>query len=81
MGTPLVGIDIDAHVRTVVKELTDEPNIRHFRVVTPKCELSNIHEQLLSMKHAAEIAGLTQGQIEGIFWDNATTALGLSADR
>jgi hypothetical protein len=30
-----------------------------------------IYEQLLSMKHAAEIAGLSSGDIEDIFWRNA----------
>ena len=31
-----------------------------------------IYEQMLSMKHAAEIAGLSSDQIEDIFWRNAT---------
>ena len=34
-----------------------------------------IYEQLISMKHAAEIAGLTKSQIEDIFWRNAVREL------
>ena len=38
-----------------------------------------IYEQLLAMKHAAEIAGLTRSQIEDLFWNNAVRALGVQA--
>jgi hypothetical protein len=34
-----------------------------------------IYEQLLAMKQAAEVAGLSEDEIEGIFWRNAHTAL------
>lgn len=37
-----------------------------------------IYDQLLAMKHAAELAGLTRGQVEDIFNNNARAALGLS---
>lgn len=37
----------------------------------------SVYEQLLSMKHAAEIAELSRDDVEGIFWNNAATALGL----
>ena len=46
----------------------------------PHCDgrpILSVYEQLLSMKHAAEIAGLSRQQIEGIFWDNAVAALGI----
>ena len=33
-----------------------------------------IYEQLLSMKHAAEIAGFSRDDIENVFWRNATEA-------
>ena len=36
-----------------------------------------IYEELLCIKHAAEIAGLTRDQIEDVFWRNAVTALGV----
>lgn len=36
-----------------------------------------LYEQLLAMKHAAEIAGLSSGDIERIFWKNAHEALGI----
>ena len=35
----------------------------------------SVYEQLLSMKHAAEIAGLSKDNIEGIFWRHASEAL------
>lgn len=35
------------------------------------------YEQLLAMKHAADIAGLSRSDVEGIFWNNATQALGV----
>ena len=35
-----------------------------------------VYQQLLSMKHAAELAGLSQRQVEDIFYHNAKNALG-----
>jgi len=46
LGTPLPGINVDAHVRTVTAQLRNEPHIRHFRVVTPKCALAKIEQDL-----------------------------------
>ncbi len=49
----------------------------------PHCDgrpILAVYEQLLSLREAAEIAQLSQDQIEGIFWRNATTSLGLSED-
>ncbi len=49
----------------------------------PHCDgrpILAVYEQLLSLRDAAEIAQLSQDQIEGIFWRNAATALGLSED-
>ena len=46
----------------------------------PHCDgrpILAVYEQLLSLKHAAEIAELSRDQIEGIFWRNASNALGL----
>ena len=46
----------------------------------PHCDgrpILSVYEQLLSLKFAAEIAQLSGDQIEGIFWRNATTALGI----
>jgi hypothetical protein len=37
-----------------------------------------VYEQLLSLKFAAEMAQLSRDQIEGIFWGNATAALGIA---
>ena len=36
-----------------------------------------LYEQLLAMKQAAAIAGLTRDQIEDIFWRNAVRELGV----
>jgi len=36
-----------------------------------------LYEQLISMKQAAEVAGLTRDQIEDIFWRNAVRELGI----
>ncbi len=36
-----------------------------------------IYEQLLAMKQAADVAGLSKDNIEGIFWRNAHEALGI----
>ncbi len=49
----------------------------------PHCDgrpILSIYEQLMSMKFAAEIAELSRDQIEGIFWRNAATALGIGED-
>ena len=46
----------------------------------PHCDgrpILSVYEQLMSLKCAAEIAQLSRNQIEGIFWRNATTALGI----
>ena len=39
-----------------------------------------IYEQLLAMKQAAEVAGLSKDDIEGIFWRNAHDALEIPYD-
>ena len=47
----------------------------------PHCDgrpILAIYEQLLSMKHAAEIVGLTDAEINAIFYDNAAGAFALS---
>ena len=36
-----------------------------------------IYEQLLAMKHAAEIIGLSRDQIDDLFWRNAASAFGI----
>ena len=36
-----------------------------------------IYEQLLAMKHAAEMAGFSKDQIEDIFWRNAVREFGI----
>jgi len=49
----------------------------------PDCDgrpILAVYEQLMSMKFAAEIAELSRDQIEGIFWRNAVTALGIGQD-
>ena len=49
----------------------------------PHCDgrpILAVYEQLLSMKFAAEIAGLSKDQIEGLFWRNAATALGIGEE-
>lgn len=46
----------------------------------PHCDgrpILAIYEQLLAMKHAAEIAGLSREAIEDIFWRNAVEAFGI----
>ncbi|MBM84113.1 MAG: hypothetical protein CMJ78_26465 [Planctomycetaceae bacterium] len=40
----------------------------------------SVYEQLLSLKFAAEVAGLSREQVEGVFWRNAATAYGLAED-
>ncbi len=44
---------------------------------TTERPILSIYEPVLAMKHAAEIAGLSEDDIEGIFWRNAHEALGL----
>jgi glutamate-1-semialdehyde 2,1-aminomutase len=49
----------------------------------PHCDgrpILSVYEQLLSLKFAAQIAGLSRDQIEGIFRRNAATALGIGED-
>ena len=49
----------------------------------PHCDgrpILAVYEQLMSLKCACEIAGLSSEQIEGIFWRNAATAFGISED-
>jgi len=46
----------------------------------PHCDarpILSVYEQLMSLKFAAEVAELSHDQIEGLFWRNAATALGL----
>ena len=46
----------------------------------PHCDgrpILSVYEQLLSLKFAAEMAGYTKDQIEGLFWRNAVTAFGM----
>jgi hypothetical protein len=46
----------------------------------PHCDgrpILAIYEQLLAMKHAAEIVGLSSSDIEDIFWKNAESAFGV----
>ena len=48
----------------------------------PHCDgrpIISLYEQLLSMKHAAEIAGLSRDDIEAIFWRNACDAFDLDS--
>ncbi|MFM2004308.1 MAG: 3-aminobutyryl-CoA aminotransferase [Planctomycetota bacterium] len=52
------------------------------RLQFPHCDgrpILAIYEQLLAMKHAAEIAKWTSADIQGLFWRNAVTALGIDA--
>lgn len=47
----------------------------------PHCEgrpILAIYEQLLSMKHAAEIVGWGKSEIEDVFWRNAASAFGVT---
>ena len=46
----------------------------------PHCDgrpILAVYEQLMSLKFAAELAELSREQIDGIFWRNAATALGI----
>lgn len=50
----------------------------------PHCDgrpILAVYEQLLSMKQAAEIVGLSRDDVEKIFWRNAAEALGVRFDR
>ena len=49
----------------------------------PHCDgrpILSVYEQLLSLKFAVEIAQLSADQVEGLFWRNAATALGIGED-
>ena len=49
----------------------------------PHCDgrpVLSVYEQLLSLRDAAEIAQLSESDIEGIFWRNAAAALGVPED-
>ena len=49
----------------------------------PHCDgrpILAVYEQLMSLKFAADIAQLSRDQIEGVFWRNAATALGMGQD-
>lgn len=55
-------------------------DVAKFDLRFPHCDgrpILAIYEQLLAMKHAAEIAGLTTEDIDRIFWRNATEAFGI----
>jgi predicted TIM-barrel fold metal-dependent hydrolase len=55
-------------------------NADHSELKFPHCDgrpILAIYEQLLSMKHAAEIVGLSADDIEDIFWRNAAAAFGV----
>ena len=49
----------------------------------PHCDgrpILAVYEQLLALKFAAQVAELSADQIEGIFWRNAATALGIGEE-
>lgn len=49
----------------------------------PHCDgrpILAVYEQLMSLKFATEIAGLSREEIEGIFWRNAVAALGIGEE-
>lgn len=55
-------------------------DIQRFPLQFPHCDgrpILAIYEQLLSMKHAAEIAGWSREQIADIFWRNAASLWGV----
>ena len=39
-----------------------------------------MYEQLMSLKFAAEVAEMSRDQMEGIFWRNVASALGIKED-
>ena len=50
------------------------------RLEFPHCDgrpILAVYEQLLALKHAAEIVGLSAAQVERIFWTNAVEAFGV----
>ena len=52
-------------------------DVSRFPLQFPHCDgrpILSIYEQLLSMKQAAEIVGLSRDDVEAIFWRNAATA-------
>jgi len=56
-------------------------DVERFELRFPHCDgrpILAIYEQLLSMKHAAEIAGLSEDDVESIFWRNAAEAFGVT---
>jgi len=55
-------------------------DVSKFSLQFPHCDgrpILAIYEQLLSMKQAAEIAGLSRDDVEAIFWRNAAAAFGV----
>lgn len=47
----------------------------------PHCDgrpILAVYEQLMAMKFACQVAGMSRDQIEGIFWRNATETLGIA---
>jgi hypothetical protein len=58
-------------------------NADRIKLEFPHCDgrpILAIYEQLLAMKHAAELAGLSQSEIEDIFWRNAALAFDVTFD-
>jgi predicted TIM-barrel fold metal-dependent hydrolase len=58
-------------------------NADRIKLEFPHCDgrpILAIYEQLLAMKHAAELAGLSQSDIEDIFWRNAALAFDVTFD-
>ncbi|MCX7423113.1 MAG: aminotransferase class III-fold pyridoxal phosphate-dependent enzyme [Planctomycetia bacterium] len=56
-------------------------DIDRFNLQFPHCDgrpILAIYEQLLSMKHAAEIAQWSKDDIQNLFWRNAVAAFGVS---
>lgn len=56
-------------------------DVSRFNLQFPHCDgrpILAIYEQLLSMKHAAEIAQWSADQIQDVFWRNAATNFGVS---
>ncbi len=59
-------------------------DVSRFRLQFPHCDgrpILAIYEQLLSMKHAAEIAQWTSDDIQNLFWRNAASAFGVDFGR
>ncbi|MDP6443863.1 MAG: amidohydrolase family protein [Pirellulaceae bacterium] len=56
-------------------------DLAKYELAFPHCDgrpILSIYEQLLSMKQAAEIVGLTGDDIENIFWRNASELFGVT---